>query len=111
MLERNNRHDIQIKDINSSEYISDETSRNIFCEYFAPVFKSNNSNIANFLLRYPIKSTIYDICFNSDDILQVIHGMKDTMPHGLDIFSCFLIYKNCYCISNTSIFAISVFFI
>ena len=52
LLGKNNRHDILIKDINSPEYVSDKTSFNKFCEYFASVFKSNNNNIANFRPKY-----------------------------------------------------------
>ena len=58
LLGRNNRHDILIKDINSSEYISDKTSCNKFREYFASVFKSNNNIIANFLPRYNLKDSL-----------------------------------------------------
>ena len=82
LLGRNNRHDILTKDINSSEYIPDKTSCNKFCEYFAFVFKSNNNNIANFLPRYHLKSTIDDICFNSNDRLKVIYGMKGTFTRS-----------------------------
>ena len=71
--------------------MSDKTSCNKLCEYFASFLQSNNNNIANFLQRCYLKFTIDDICFNSDDILKVIHGMKDTMTHGPDNFSFFLI--------------------
>ena len=111
MLGRNNRHDILINNNNSFEYISDKTSCNKFCEYFASVFTSNNNNIANFLLRYHLKSTIDDICFNSNDILKIIHGMNDTMSHGPYNFSMILKLKNSCFISTTAIFIISVFVI
>ena len=93
LLGRNNHHDILIKDINSSEYISDKTSCNKFCVYFVSVFKSNNNTIADFLPRCHLKSAIDYICFHSDDILKVIHGMKDTMSHGPDNFLCYIIKK------------------
>ena len=34
-------------------------------------------NIANFLPRFHLKSTVDDICFNSDDILKVIHAWHE----------------------------------
>ena len=73
--------------------MSDKTSCNKFCEYFAFVLKSSNNNIANFLPRYHLKSTIDDICFNSDDIVKVIHCKKSTVSHGPDKLFCFFITK------------------
>ena len=91
LLGRNNHHDILIKDINYSEYLSDKNSCNKCCEYnCASVFKPNSNNIATFLPRNNLLSQIEDICFNCDDILKITHDMNDTKSHGPDNFSCFL---------------------
>ena len=85
---RNNHHDILIKDINYSEYLSDKNSCNKCCEYFASVLNLIYSNtIATFLPRNNLLSQIEDICFNCDDILKVVHDMNDTKSHGSDNLS------------------------
>ena len=38
-------------------------------------------------------TVIEDVCFNCDDIIKVIQNLKNTMSHGPDIISCFLVKK------------------
>ena len=89
LLGRKNHHDILIKDIYSSEYLSDKNSCNKFFENFAFVFKSKSDYIATFLPRNNLLSQIEDICFNCDDILKVVHDVTNTKSHGPENFSFF----------------------
>ena len=92
LLGRNNRHDI-LKKILILLNIYQTKLAVISVNILLLFLKFNNNNTANFLQRYHLKSTIDDIFFYSDNILKVIHGMNDTMSHGPDNISCFLIEK------------------
>ena len=82
---------IHINNEDSSDYLSDKDCCDKFGEYFSSVFKTNHEHLPEFQTRNG--TLISDVIFTCEDIIKVVHNMNNTMSHGPDNFSCFLVKK------------------